>query len=62
MTFLLKYSNYLAEGNYPLINKNATSIKDDFSASCSIGYPLYSKIPLSPSINEIFDVQEIVFI
>lgn len=27
----------------------------DCSASCSIGYPLYLRIPFSPSMNEIAD-------
>ena len=31
-------------------------MKVDFSANCSIGIPLYSKIPLSPSMYEMREV------
>lgn len=57
----LKTSNWLLSGSYPWISKKATSKKDDFSANCSMGIPLYSKIPLSPSMYEILDVEQMVF-
>ena len=44
------------EARFPKINKYATSIKVDFSASSSIGIHLYWRMPLSPSIKEILDV------
>src|SRR5579875_3598481 len=40
-------------GNSPYINRYATSKKDEFVASSSIGYPLQRSIPFSPSMNVI---------
>lgn len=54
--FLLKVFNCFGFGNSPKTRRKATSIKVDFSARVAIGYPLYSKMPLSPSM---YDIREI---
>jgi hypothetical protein len=50
ITFWVKPSNCFLEGSYPWISRKATYKKLECSANCSIGYPLYSRTPLSPSI------------
>ena len=51
-----------AVGSSPFRRSHATSRNVDFSASCSIGYPRYSRIPLSPSMNVIADLHDAVFV
>lgn len=62
ITFSVKLSSCFLEGSSPWIKRNATYKNVDCSASCSIGYPLYYRMPLSPSIYEILEVEQIVFI
>ena len=62
VTFLVKDLSSLPDGSSPQRTRYATSRKEHFSASTSMGYPRYSKMPTSPSMNEMVEVQVMVFI
>src|SRR5690606_1839430 len=56
------FSSSLLLGNSPQIRRRATSRKSALSASSSIEYPRYLKIPLSPSKNVMALRQDPVFL